>query len=270
MHVAAVVDARGSRAADAAESYWHRATGGQHPPSDLTLGQTLLIDLGLLIDDRDVLRPTTELLDLLAGTVDDALADLIARTVSIRPELIPQLDEQSLIDLVPDAERREHLLLQLAQRYNDALRTAIGAVGEQLVVAQARHELQHLDRPDLAREVRRVSLVSDQLGYDVIAPCLQGSPRRLEVKATTRPTTDAADVFLTRNEARVGEADPAWKLVLCHVTDLEHAIGEVIGWWSYADLAGHLPVDVGSGSWQQARISLPVSDMRPELPSAVI
>ncbi len=42
-----------------------------------------------------------------------------------------------------------------------------------------------MGRSDLARDVRRVSLLSDQLGYDVNAPRVAGPPRLLEVKATT-------------------------------------------------------------------------------------
>lgn len=269
MHVAAVIDAKGSRVSDAHESYWHRATGGYHPPGDLSVGQRLLTDLGLLIDDRGVLTPTAELTDLLAGTVDDAIADIIARALTTGRSR-SRIDEGALIDLIPDADQRERLLLQLARRHDDALRTAIGAAGEQLVVATARAELQELDRPDLARAVRRVSTVSDQLGYDVVAPCIQGPPRRLEVKATTQPSDAVVDVFLTRNEARVAEADNEWKLVVCLISDVERAAGEVIGWWSYADFAEYLPLDVNGGVWQQATITLAIDGSRAGLPSAIV
>lgn len=269
IHVAATVDARGSRIDDAEESYWHRATGGRHPPADLAMGQALLVDLGLLIEDGEVLRPTAELNELLSGTAEDALADIVGRAIAATP--LDRIDKQAIIASIPDSDRREQLLLQLALRHDDQERAAVGAAGERLVVAEARAELQRLARADLAREVRQVSLISDQLGYDVRAPCLQGPPRRLEVKATVQPLdTSLADVFLTRNEARVGACLGEWKLVLCHITDVDQALGSIVGWWSYDILAPRVPLDVDGGIWQQAKITLAIGDARPGLPSAVL
>lgn len=270
MHVAAIVDARGSRTVDAQESYWHRATGGQHPPRDLQLGQALLVDLGLLVDADGMLRPSDELVELLSGTLEDAIADIACRAILVTPHPVSPEDQAGLLAAVPDLERREQLLLALALRHDDERRAAIGAAGERLVVAEARAELRALDRPDLARDVRRVSLISDQLGYDVTAPCLQGAPRRLEVKATVHGDAPTIDVHLTRNEARIGQSSADWKLVLCDVTDVEHAQGAIVGWWSYADLADRLPRDVAGGEWQQAKLLLDVADARPGLPSAVL
>jgi hypothetical protein len=269
MHVAAIIDARGSPIADALESYWHHATGGRHPPGDLALGQALLVDVGLLLDNGATLRPTPRLAELLAGSADDALAALTAHVATTAPEIGPELDERAFGDLVPDALRREELLLQLARRHDDEYRAAIGAAGERVVVAQARAELEQLDRPALAREVRRVSLISDQLGYDVHAPRLQGPPRRLEVKATTSPADALIDIFISRNEAHAGESIEGWSLVVCRVTDIDEADGLILGWWSYSDLVKRLPRDVEGGEWRQAKITLSVREARVGLPSAV-
>ena len=57
--------------------------------------------------------------------------------------------------------------------------------GEDLVVDAARAELQQLGHADLACSLCRVSLTSDQLGYDVTAPRVGGPPRLLEVKTST-------------------------------------------------------------------------------------
>jgi hypothetical protein len=70
---------------------------------------------------------------------------------------------------LPDAQRRQELLLALAQRFDDTHRRLIGEIGEDLVLEAARAELQQVGHADLARSVRRVSLTSDQLGYDVTA-----------------------------------------------------------------------------------------------------
>lgn len=270
MHVAAVIGTRGSRAVDAKESYWHCATGGFHSPRDLALGEALLVDLGLLVHDCEVLRPSDELAEMLAGSFEDAVADIVCRTLVLVPPPVGTTDRDGLLAAIPDIERREQLLLELARRHDDERRAAIGAAGERLVVAEARAELKHLARPDLARSVRRVSVVSDQLGYDVIAPCLQGAPRRLEVKTTTHWEAPTAHIYLTRNEAGAGQYIDGWKLVLCSITDIHRAEGNIVGWWSYADLTERLPHDVDGGEWQQAKVSLQVSPSRAGLPSAVV
>lgn len=271
MHVASMIDAGGSRTSDAQESYWHRATGGHHPPADLARGQALLVDVGLLVDDGTMLHPTPELTELLAGSADDALAAFVTLAAMSTPHTIGDLAEPALVDLVPDADRREQLLLQLARRHDTERQAAIGDAGERLVVAKARAELERLGRPDLAREVRRVSLTSDQLGYDVRAPCLQGPPRRLEVKATTSPgDTPVVEIFISRNEAHAGKSTDGWHLVVCCITDIDDASGSVLGWWSYDDLVERMPRDVDRGLWQQAKITLTVDDAQPGLPSAIL
>ena len=59
--------------------------------------------------------------------------------------------------------------------------------------------LRALGHHDLARAVRRVSLVSDQLGYDIRAPHIERPPRLLEVKATTSVANDVFSCFVSRN-----------------------------------------------------------------------
>lgn len=272
MHVASIIDASGSPTADAQESYWHRATGGRYPPADLALGQTLLIDLGLVIERDGVLHLTDALAELLNGTAEDAPAALTARLAETVPDLATRLDARTLSDLIFDPDLRDELLLQLAQRVDDGRHALVGAAGERLVVAEARRELQQLDRPDLARQVRRVSLTSDQLGYDVRAPRLEGQPRRLEVKATAgdEPSSPDVRIFLSRNEAETGRRLVGWSLVCCHITDLDTAAGTVLGWWPYEALAERLPQDVGGGRWAQAELTLALADARAGLPSAIL
>lgn len=270
MHVASIIDSGGSPLADTHESYWHRATGGRYPPADLALGQALLIDIGLVVEDGAMLRPTAELAELLGGTAEDALPALIARLAASDPEVAGSLARHALSDLIPDADRREELLLQLAQRADDKRNVLVGNAGERLVVAEARSELEQLDRSDLAREVRRVSLTSDQLGYDVRAPRVQGSPRRLEVKATTAEDMEWIKIFISRNEVDTGMRVQGWSLVVCRITDIENAAGSVLGWWSYDDLAQCLPRDVGGGAWRLAELTLRLEHAHSGLPSAVL
>lgn len=215
LHTAAIVDAGGSPTADARESYWHHATGGSFPPPDLRRGERLLVDCALLIEHAGSLMSTRALDELLAGSVDEALAVLCQRALAItrRPRTLPagELDDSlrddettaAIAALVPDPQRREELLLALGQRFDDTHRRLIGEIGEDLVVAAARAELQQLGHDDLARSVRRVSLTSDQLGYDVTAPRVGGATRLLEVKTTTAAHVGAtAAIYLSRGEAQ--------------------------------------------------------------------
>jgi Domain of unknown function (DUF3883) len=271
MHVAALIDRSGSREADARESYWHRATGGRFPPAELARGQTLLLDVGLLVRDGEVLRPTDQLADLLNGSVDDAFATLAA-CVLARATSVPSTGlDPALVDLVPDAVRREELLLHLARRFDARARTEVGDAGERLVLAAARAELASLGRHDLAQEVCRVSLISDQLGYDIRAPRVDGSFRRLEVKATTKlDSSDVVRVFISRNESETGRRITDWALVGCLVEDAVAASGSLLGWWSYDVLATRLPSDTTEGRWEQAQLTLPLGEAHPGIPGAVL
>jgi uncharacterized protein DUF3883 len=272
MHVAHIVDVSGSSESDARESYWHRATGGQFHPVDLARGQALLVEVGLLVRDADVLRPTDTLADLLSGSSDDALTTLAARVLaSGMPDLPSVALNDALLDLVPDPVRRDELLLRHARRFDAEQRTEIGDAGERLVLAAARAELDTMGRSDLAREVCRVSLISDQLGYDIRAPRVYGPPRRLEVKATTKlGGADTVRVFLSRNEAETARRIPDWALVACLIEERASTSGSVLGWWSYDALADRLPSDAAGGRWEQTQLTLPLADAHPGLPSAVL
>jgi len=123
---------------------------------------------------------------------------------------------------------------------------------------------------DLARAVRRVSLESDQLGYDVSAPRISGPRRLLEIKATTAIATSAHGLHLSRNEADVGARYPHdWALMVCQITNPDAAEGEIVGWCSRASLEELLPKDTPSGRWEQAWVEIPVTAFTPGLPRAV-
>ncbi len=272
LHVAAIVDGRGSRAVDAQESYWHHATGGTFAPSDLRLGERFLLDAGLLLDMDGTFVPTVDLRELLAGTVEDAVAALCVRSLDVRSAASDSGSQRDQLDrdlgeLVPDAMRREELLLALGRHFSDTRQRAVGAIGEELVVAAARHELITLGRPDLARAVRRVSLLSDQLGYDVTAPRIAGPRRLLEVKATTiEPASDSVLIHLSRNEADIGAATGDWSLVICVMEDVEERRGRLLGWCPASAFAELLPTDSRTGRWEQAAIELPVAGLVAGLP----
>lgn len=277
LHVAAIIDRRGSRAVNAEESYWNHATGGSFAPPDLRRGEHLLLDLELLVRMDETLVPTVNLRELLAGSVEDALASLCWRALTGTPsarlnggdQLDDQLDED-LRELGISAARREELLLALGRCFSDNHRRAVGEIGEELVTAAARHELLALGHSELARAVCRVSLLSDQLGYDVTAPRIMGEKRLLEVKATTiEPTAETIPIHLSRNEADTGATLSDWSLVICVVEDVAERSGHLLGWCPASAFADLLPTDSGSGRWEQAAVELPLAGLMDGLPGAV-
>jgi Domain of unknown function (DUF3883) len=276
LHAASTIDRGGSPIGDVRDSYWHRATGGYFPEPDLQRGERLLVDCGLVVEREGRLVPTSELDALLDGTVEDGLELLAARAItatSIDPltRFGPESDAADALEaLIPDLARREALLLALGRRFNDEHRRMLGEIGEEIVTAEARYELEQLGYPDLARAVRRVSLESDQLGYDVSAPRVSGVRRLLEVKATTMETGTMVSVHLSRNEVDVGERYASeWALVICHITDVEARVGQIVGWCTRYELAVLLPTDVAGGSWEQARLDIPTSLLTARMPRAV-
>jgi hypothetical protein len=138
------------------------------------------------------------------------------------------------------------------------------------VLEVAPTELRALGHLELAREVRRVSLLSDQLGYDINAPRVTGAPRLLEVKASTAPATNrSAVVHLTRNEADTGAALADWALVVCVVDDVEQRSGRIVGWCAGGVLVDLVPLDGTCSRWDHATVDVPVERLSPGLPSVV-
>lgn len=268
LHVAAVLGEGTSPVPVARESYWRRATGGLFSPADLRLGENALVVAGFVVRDNDYLTLTAHLSELIDGDADDAVDALAAAflgATALEDGFPSQTIDDVVLGLIDDPARREALLLALGQRFDDALRREVGAIGEELVVAHARAELQVLGHPNLAQQVRRVSLISDQIGYDVTAPRVGSTPRLLEVKATTRERTE---IFLSRNEAEVALRFEDWALVVCDVADVKARTGAILGWCQGALLEPFLPADASGSRWQSVAIDIDRIALRPGLPRA--
>jgi hypothetical protein len=271
VHVAAVIDKGGSRVVDADESYWRRATGGLYAPPDLRLGQRLLIDVGLVEERDGMLYPTPQLQQLVERADDDSAAALAlwAAEKAVDPALTSPSEaalSATLEELVDDPGRREQMLIALGQRFEDAHQRLVGEIGEELVLTAARAELQGLGYPALAARVRRLSLETDQAGYDITAPRIIGSSRLLEVKATTATAGAEISIHLSRNEFKTGLRYSDWSLVICRVTDVPTRAGEIIGWSTAAALGGLTPTDSEHGQWESALLTLDISSLLPGLP----
>lgn len=274
IHVAGIIDSYGSPVPAMRHGYRHYPSGGIFPPEDLRLGEQLLVDCGLVREREGVLFPTSELSSLVSAPQSEVVSLLLARAISIAtPTWIddggsPPVDFLKIVeDLVPDPDRREAFLLAVGSRYDPSLDAALGARGEEEVAAAARRELSDLGRDDLALRVQWVSIVTDRLGYDVVAPRLDQGTRRLEVKTTGRFLNGTLAFYLTRNEVEAGRRDRSWSLVVCRVeTDDRIAI---VGWCRSAALEPYLPVDSPGGRWRVAELIIPSTLLVPGIPPAL-
>lgn len=266
---------------DAHDSYRTLPLAGRLDLTDLHDAEELLISqcLAVRLDDRLIpdqrLRRICQLdesiaLELLLAAILEQSAPLWLRTAAAGPELrddlIPEAVETLVASVVEDPARREAFLLARGRKVEAAQRAAIGALGEEAVVVAAKTELIQLGRHDLAEQVAQVSLISDELGYDVTAPTLSGRTRRLEVK-TTGAAGSAVTIFISRTEASVGLADSDWSLVVCELQ--ADADASVVGWVSASSIHDQLPINPHpEGRWENARLRLLIGSLNAGLPPA--
>jgi hypothetical protein len=267
---ASVCDGAGVEVAVVHQSYLKLPTGGLYHYEDLEKGERLLIRCGLLTLNGSVLYLSDQLRALKGLPPDEASQVLLALAAQQSPplwlhiavrgeavwsELISDADEQVLSQVIPDPDQREAFLLALANRFVGTPAIHLGELGECAVVKLSRQELANAGRSDLAALVQRVSLISDQLGYDVVAPTLRGKPRRMEVKTTGREVQTHFEIYLSRNEATVAQRDPSWALVLCKACEPSSA--EVVGWCRAEAFAPALPCDKHPrGRWTQVKLQI--------------
>jgi hypothetical protein len=267
LRAGALIDRSGSPVPAARLEYLLYPSDALFPPDDLRVGQLLLSDCGLLDEDLDGLVPTDSLRALLAlepAGAAEILFEIACQRLGVPTSETAEISPAEATEF--DPARRERLLLARRITFDQAQFALLGARGEKFVVEEARAGLVELGRADLAGRVQRVSQLSDQLGYDVVAPTLNGV-RRLEVKTSGRPADDAFHFFLSRLEFEVGMADPSWALVACRV-DRDEAL-TIVGWCRAGAIEGLLPGDTAAAHWMTTEISLPLTAFEPGLPPAV-
>jgi hypothetical protein len=277
---ARVLDQHGNTGASLRTSYDRLATGGLYRSSDLEAGHVLLQRAQLVQTEGSHHTPTAALLQL-CDMPDDVAAELLLQELlseepplwlyaaviddEVRWENVPQADREAIEQLLEDAGRREALLLALGRALDLEELDDQGAEGEEFVVNLCQQHLIERDRPDLAASVHRVSLRSDQLGYDITSPDITGHRHRIEVKTTRNASVGRVEFFLSRNEATVGERDPAWSLVAVH-RNRDDSL-ELIGWCSALRLVPLQSRDVSvQGRWTNVRLSVATTDFTPGLP----
>lgn len=255
------------------------ATEGLYSAADLRLGNEILRVADLLNEHDGADALALAFADLDGLPEDGRCAELLARYVTARPPLwldaaagadtvawalVPDHEAETLEALVPDAERREELLLALARRVDPERDKRTGNLAEDHVVAECRAQLDTCGRADLAERVERVSLRSDQLGYDVTAPRMEGTKRRIEVKGTLAQGSTFS-ITLSRNEAKRALRDPDWSLVACRVGHDDSVV--VIGWCAGPQLEPYMPADPPErGRWRSVEILLGSEILTPGLP----
>jgi hypothetical protein len=266
-----------------ARARWHSLPlAGEVDLGELKVAEVGLREAGLLRPVGNVLAPVPALSSLcqapgpvpyefLLGLILEETSPLWLLTAAadgeqLAAELVPEEVEDALASVIEDPARREAFLLARARTFEAKERNAIGAAGEEAIVNACKQELKELGEEEAARQVRRVSEISDELGFDVVAPRIDGSVRRLEVKATRSAALEVT-VFLSRNEFETGRSDPDWRLVVVRMKrDGGHSI---VGHVGGAGLVGLTPEDRhDAGCWQVARIRLPLSSLVAGLPSA--
>lgn len=252
---------------DALRSFRAVPTSGTLGTQDFLASEGILASLGLIEVIDEVLLVADSVTELATATREDAAALLLGLVLERRPpswlrfaaagdslkaNSIPDAELAALEDSFVDPTHREAILLAAARRYDATRFTALGALGEEYVAERCREQLRAAGAEALAKSVSRVSLISDQLGYDVVAPRLDGSSRRLEVKATRRLAW-RGEVYISRNEFEIGLLDPDWSLVVVEI-DAEET-PSLLGWCRAEDLVAKMPVDRHHlGRWSRVRL----------------
>ncbi|MCX6056746.1 MAG: DUF3883 domain-containing protein, partial [Chloroflexi bacterium] len=85
------------------------------------------------------------------------------------------------------------------------LRNRIGNRGEAIVLSMEEKRLKDEGRPDLSKKIQHVSDKSDRDGYDILSFEKDGSPRHIEVKATSAGNLDRG-FYISVNELEKAKA----------------------------------------------------------------
>ena len=261
-------------------AYRNCPTDGVYGWPDFVRGEAILRRCGLLCDKGANMELKATAQELLRLPDDDAVVVLVEMLLSKelppwlfaatagdwRPEYIPDVVAERLRSVVVDADAREAFLLSLGQKFDSEGLRDLGLQGERHVVRACKEYLVRHGRRELAEQVVRVSALSDQLGYDIVAPDLTGVPVRIEVK-TQGGSFGSGRVFVSRNEAERARRDARWILMVCE--RLPDRSIKRLGWCHYGTFGAALPRDVGPtpmAKWSSAEVRLERRWLRRGLP----
>ncbi|MBU1288007.1 MAG: DUF3883 domain-containing protein [Alphaproteobacteria bacterium] len=146
---------------------------------------------------------------------------------TVDPNAAPELIEGAPPSRGFEPKPVKPLLERIARKHDHAARDSrnrsLGVLGEQIVFNHERRRLTEAGCPKLAEKVEWTARdKGDGVGYDILSFHPDGSPKKIEVKATNGPRT--TPFFLTRTEREVSLEEPdAWRLYRLH--DLGSAPG---------------------------------------------
>lgn len=144
---------------------------------------------------------------------------------------------------------------------DNAVNAEIGLAGEEAVMSWLYGSI------DASRigKINHISLVNDAAGYDIFSPSTKNFTNDvlLEVKTTTRPGP-AINIFLSRNEARVGIQNQNWFLTFVSIVN---GISRLEGHLSINEILFMLPKDpIPESSWMSVKLKIEKSSLNPGLP----
>jgi hypothetical protein len=258
-------------------SYGAVGTGGIYTRKDLHTGEGILTSAGLLERSGDDLIPDSHLHDLVALPTETACNEILRALLGeVEPVWLIAATSDGLVEeeLVPDSalrelghldpQDREEMLLALGRKFSNEDRERTGALAEEALCEELRQALRRQGAEHLADAVRRVSLESDDLGYDITTPRISGPTLRVESKGT-RGAGPIWRVFISRNEARQARIDPSWIMVVSAVSPDDEV--RVIGWIGGVALQRFFPRDTEPvGVWTTAELRLEFKELTPGVP----
>jgi len=229
-------------------------------------GDNLWIDLEIRPDSFLELGSEVELLGVILERTNPLWLRLASSDgVEFRPEYLPSHVEQCLHVLILDSAKREEFLLSRGRIFSSEETKRIGEEGEVLVMEELKTDLFYSGHSELAGKVIKVSEISDELGYDITAPRIDGSTRRIEVKSSANRSKSFV-FYLSRNEFEVGIRDVDWSLVAVRFSELG---GYVVGWVDGKALEKLVPIDrPEAGVWTATKVSIQPQFLNQGLPTA--
>ena len=243
-----VIDSNGSLVDNVNNSYKRLSTNGIYTSNELVIGGRLLIDVGLVVEENNFLH-----LSSLAKSLRDGEEKHLKAVIFASAQRLIENESKFLAKNL-DSVFSPTSNIPKSQTINHAVLEKIGAVGEEIVLQNIRSIFLNKNRSDLARLVKRVSLISDEFGYDIEVVTPGGTSLKIEVKSSVEMPKDKVEFFITRHESVVSCTSQNWYLIFCFVSDVERSAGEVIGWVDNSTLVKAWPVDSAFSSWKLAEI----------------
>lgn len=165
----------------------------------------------------------------------DILLDL---NIKLEPGLIEVLEAQKEKFIVQQAPEKKVLQKRTGVKKNTFKKLKIynnpetekknkdlGEKGEKFIVEYEKERLVKLNKPELAKKVKHVSLSNDYAGYDILSYEEDGSERFIEVKSTKGPIS--SDFYISPGELKYSKENKNYYLYRVYEFNSELMIGKI-------------------------------------------